>query len=175
VDPTRTHGEDTSVHPHDLHPPLRLGWRSEDGDEVGTVTFTDVNRTVTAVRVDVRHSPRGPLARASALLRLPDRRTRRALRWFAAWVASQPVDAAAPGDGPGEDGDDALDHRDPRPLPVGIPTSVGVVAGAAHASGSPGGRGSLGASSDRVEIGGRVGPAHVAAVPPVAPLGEHRD
>jgi hypothetical protein len=179
VDPTLGQGETKRVEPHDSHPPYRLGWRSRDGDEVGTVTFTDVNRALTAVRVDIRHSPRGLLGRASVLLRLPDWRTRRALRWFATWVASQPADepgpsAATSGSVQLPDGV-ALDPRDRRPLPVGIPTGLGVVAGAGHASGSPGGRGSVGASSDRVDIGGRVGPADVAAVPAVAPVGEHRD
>jgi hypothetical protein len=147
-------------------PPAHIRWRASDDSMEGAVSFTDVNRDLTAVRVDIIHRPRTPAEKAAAATGLTRRRWGRALRRFATWVESRPRatgERRAPG--PAAAGGASGDFPAPTQA-VGLPGQLAVVDGT---DGSPGGRGSMGLTSDDVGVGGSVGPADVAGVPPVYP------
>jgi uncharacterized protein YndB with AHSA1/START domain len=150
-------------------PDSRVGWRTSDGSLEGVVTFTAVNRRTTAVSIHVTHEPSTTTADLAAGVGVLAGRVRRTLVRFKHYVEAQDV---APVRRIQDRGEAPLRTEDLVPPPTGVPEYLGVTAGPAHAAGSPGGAGSMGLTSDRVQIGGRVGPADLAGVPPVPLLRE---
>jgi hypothetical protein len=146
-------------------PGKSLQFRTTNDLLTGSLTLTDVNPQTTALTLHAQYRPRDLGNSVAARLGLVGRELRGALIGFADWVIEQPAlpDPLVPG------GREAPIDPGELPVPpkVGLPHDLGVTGGAGHAAGSPGGGGSMGASSDRVDIGGRVGPAEDAAVPSV--------
>jgi len=146
----------------EVAPPSRVAFTTQDGRLEGQVTFVGLNATTTAVTVNATYRAQNPAERLLATIGIPNGRTRRTLVRFKNWAEAQPV--LPPPVLP----EGRAEPQQPGDLPV--PPQVGVTEQLGHqgplpADGSPGGGGSVGASSDDPAGGGWVGPARDAGVP----------
>jgi uncharacterized protein YndB with AHSA1/START domain len=154
----------------EMVPHSRLTFTTQDGRLEGQVTFVGLNPTTTAVTVNATYRARNAAERVLAAIGIPSGRIRRTLVRFKNWAETQP--SLPPPVLP----EGRAEPQEPGDLPV--PSPAGVTDRLGHqgplpGDGSPGGGGSMGASSDDPAHGGWVGPAGDAGVPRVR--GESHD
>lgn len=138
-----------------------VGLESDDGALRLEMSFVAVNADTTAVTVHGRWrvEPMGRYVRAR--LSMPHRRVDRSLARLKRLVESQPrvPERVVPG------GRERPADADPAAAPnVGVPRELGYQ-GPSRRAGSPGGGGTIGASSDDPDTGGWAGPADIAGLP----------
>lgn len=135
---------------------------STDGDLSARVTFVPVDAETTAVTVHASYDVNTVTHRLLAAVGVPAGCVQRTLVRLKHAIEAQPVEPerVVPG-GRERPTDPGQESGGPA---VGVPRELGYQA-RDRRSGSPGGAGTMGASSDDVSGGGMVGPAGIAGVP----------
>jgi hypothetical protein len=138
-----------------------VGLASADGALRLEMSFVAVNGDTTAVTVHGRWRVDAMGRYVRVRMSMPDRRVDRSLARLKRLVESQPrvPERVVPG------GRERPPDTEPATAPsVGVPRELGYQSPSRHA-GSPGGGGSMGASSDDPDTGGWAGPAGIAGLP----------
>lgn len=138
-----------------------VGLESADGALRLEMSFVAVNADTTAVTVHGRWRVEGMGRYVRARVSMPDRRADRSLARLKRLVESQPREPERVVPGGRERPVDAEPAAAPN---VGVPRELGYQ-GPSRRSGSPGGGGTMGASSDDPNTGGWAGPADIAGLP----------
>lgn len=137
-------------------------FESADGDLSARVTFVPVNARTTAVTVHSTYHVDDIARRLLAAVGVPAGCAQRTLVRLKHAIEAQPVvpQPVVPGgrERPTDPGEEPVGPA------VGVPRELGYQA-RGRRSGSPGGAGTMGASSDDIANGGWVGPADIAGVP----------